>query len=289
LKSIQDFADGKIRQIGVYCPETALTEAKINTLQSVLADMEVEHAPLVAIFAASITTVTNLSTLPDLSTLSAKYVTVDIGQDGGAEGNNLFVLSKKSISTIGAALGAVSKTDVGSSIANPETMPLVDGEELDTAAFANGTPYKSVSSGLLTTLNNYKYLFLRKYVGLVGTYFIRDNTCIAETSDYSRIRLSRTLQKATRLIYTAMAPKLFKKLFVNPDGTLAQETIDEFTTSCETAIDPMVKGQEISNRKIIIDASQDVLGTNELVITAEIQPTGSAERIKIKIGFVKSI
>lgn len=288
VKTIQDFSNGTIRQIGIYTPEVALTDARVTAIQTILTTTETAHAPLVAIYAADISAVTDLGTLSNKALLTAKYVTVDIGQDGGNDGNDLWLITEKSITTIGALLGSVSSAGVGQSVASPELFPLVTGEELDVAAFANGTLYRSVSDNLLTQLDNYKYVFLRKYNGVNGTFYVRDSTCIANTSDYSRIRLSRTIQKMCRLIYTAVVPKLFKKLLVNTDGTLGQDTIDEFITLSEGSLDVMINDQDISQRRILINASQDVLGTNELVITAEAIPVGSAEAIKVNIGFVKA-
>ena len=101
-------------------------------------------------FAANLVSVTDLTTLVDLRGLFDENVSVCIGQDGNAKGNELFVSEGVSITDLGAKLGAVSSAAVHESISYVDEFPMVtDGFEFSELAFANGNKYKDLSNNLI--------------------------------------------------------------------------------------------------------------------------------------------
>jgi hypothetical protein len=287
ITTLQNAAQGKIRQVGVF--ETInFATANLTKIQTVLDVNTGNNKPLEAIYQANFSNVADLSTLTDLASLTNPNVSVTIGQDGAADGAFLYKSTAKSVGCMGLLLGAVSSAVVSESVAWPAKFQMASGE-MDTLAFANGALYNNQSDNLISNIDSKRYVFLRKFVGLGGSYFNNDYTANLATSDYTRIRLNRTIHKAARNVRGAMLPNLSSPLKFNSDGTLSVLTINYFKNVCNTALGFMVSASEISQYNTIIDASQNVLSTNELNITIQIIPIGAAETISINLGFVLSI
>jgi hypothetical protein len=97
------------------------------------------------------------------------------------------------------------------------------------------------------------------------------------------------MQKAVRQLKSALLPYLNSPIQLNADGTLTQDVISQFKAVCERALDQMRSAQEISQRQINIDGSQNILSTNTLTIGVKIIPVGSAEFIDVNIGFTTTL
>lgn len=287
---MQNFADGKIRQIGVFVESQAFTVGDVQVLHDeIVANCDANKKPLSAIYAGDYAAVTDWSTLTNLNTYDANKVSVVIAQDGAALGNTLFKASGVSSPALGAALGAVSFASVSDDIAWVAKFNVSNGRECDTPALGNGDLIKNLSVNLLTLINNYRYIFLRKFVDLAGTYWNDDHTAITQSSDYAYISGNRTIDKAIRGVYTSVLPALNSPLQLNSDGTLADTTIAYFTSLAQVNLFEMLRNREISAQGVTIDPTQNVLSTNTLEIAISIVPIGVARNIVVKIGFTTSI
>lgn len=189
---------------------------------------------------------------------------------------------------MGTMLGAVALAKVNESIAWIAKFN-VAAAEYDVLAFANGNLYTSISDGNLVNLENFGYNYLKKFVGLTGSYFTKPNTCIAATSDYTYIYNNRVIDKAIRGLRTFLLPSLASPLTVNADGTLSETTIGYFNSLCDRALEVMQRDNELSAFLVTIDPSQDVLTDNELTIAVKLVPVGVADTITVNIGFALSI
>jgi hypothetical protein len=287
IKTIQDYAEGQIRQMMVYQTGTVFAGAQVTAIQAICDTLYSEDKPLVVIYNPDITSFTTIAALTiNLNTLDAEMVSVNIGMDLTGEGNFNYQTVGGAINSGGTELGALSRALVSENIAWVGQFNLASGDEFDKVQFANGVAYLSTSSSALNTLNTYKYNFVKKFgADYPGSYFNLDLTSTASTSDFARIRNNRTMQKATRQIRTAMLPYLNSPIEINEDGTLTQDVIEQFKAVCERALDQMRSAGEISQRQVSIDGSQDILSTNTLEITVKIIPIGSAETISVNIGF----
>jgi Protein of unknown function (DUF2586) len=296
LLTLQNFANNKIRQVGIYLANTGshTTAANIATacdaVQTQCTVLTNLHAPLSVVIATDISTISDLTTLVDLGTHTDRQVSVTIGQDGANLGYKLYKGQGYSITNVGAILGAVSLSAVNEDIGWVAKFNLTDGVELSVPAYANGNKVNVLADvALMTQLNLYKYILLRYWTGVAGTYVI-DNPCaIASSSDYAYINDNRTIDKAARLLYAGYLPALNSNILLNADGTLSDTAVAYFTSLGNTALDPMVRDTEISNRAITIDPAQNVLSTSTLYVTAQVQPTGVARFITVKLGYVLSI
>ena len=287
---MQNFADGKIRQIGVFVDSQAFTVGDVQILHDeIVNNCDANHKPLSAIYAGDYDAVTDWSTLTNLNTYDANKVSVVISQDGAALGNKLWKASGVSCPTLGAALGAVSFASVSDDIAWVAKFNVSNGRECDTPALGNGDLIKNLSVNLLSLINNYRYIFLRKFVDLAGSYWNDDHTAITQSSDYAYISSNRTIDKAIRGVYSSVLPALNSPLQLNSDGTLTDTTIAYFTSLAQVNLFEMLRNREISAQSVTIDPTQNVLSTNTLEIAISIVPIGVARNIVVKIGFTTSI
>lgn len=295
VQTLQNFALGKIRQFGVYGDFATYSSSHIQALQSIASTVGTNHKPCSILYGGDISGTTNLSSLTNLSGLNSEKVSLVIGQDGEALGARLFRIYGKSITTLGALLGAVAASKVSENIAWTGKFNISDGTELETPAFANGTLYKSISSGLETQLFNYRYIFIKNFVGFEGTYFNDSFTCTAATSDYGFIENNRTIDKMIRNIRIKLLPDLNSPLELNSNGTLADSTIEHFRGLCAQVIEQMQRDTELSGQDanaedfVFIDPNQNVLSTSTLEITVSGIPFGVARNIIVTVGYTTKI
>jgi hypothetical protein len=304
ISEMQAFANGEIRQVGVFNQKSTFASSDVTGIQTVCDTLAGLNTPLSVILAPDMTGLT-LSSQPNLTTLDSENVSVLISGDGLTTSTTGFGAARKvfykkafTVAALGATLGAVSKAKVHESIAWIGAFNISDGDSLDTVEFLPSTGFSSASASLKTQLDNYGYLFLQKETDLTGTYFNNDKTATAATSDYARIRNQRTIDKAVRGVRAKLLPLVSSPLYVNADGTLTEDTIAVFENEANkivggvfnssNATGEMVIAGEISAGQTLIDPAQDVLGTGEVVVTIEIIPVGAAEAITANIGFVAS-
>ena len=289
ISSIQTFANGQIRQIGVYKDGAAFATGDITAINNVCATNVAAHKELVAFYGADLSGTPALSSLVDISGLNAPYVSAVIGQDGAAQGALLYLTYGKSITVLGAALGATAFAAVNENIAWVSKFNISNGTECDTVAFANGVLYSATSDSQLNTLNNQRYIFLRKFVGQTGSFFNDNHTATLTSSSYAYVSDNRTIQKATRGIYTNVTPAIASPIQLDADGTLSDTSTAYFTGLAEAALIQMVRDGELSGQKVVVSPTQNVLATNTLYISASLVPYGTARNIVVNIGFNVSV
>ena len=81
VQNIQDFANGELRQLGIYLSHEVFASSQLTVTQGVLNTLETENKPLNVVFHSDLSSAT-LSALADISTLSNKRVSVLIGEEG---------------------------------------------------------------------------------------------------------------------------------------------------------------------------------------------------------------
>lgn len=295
LLAMQGLANGKIRQVGVWLGNTTRTTAAnlasvTDSIQIQANALEVLHQPLSVIVGAAINGISDLTTLIDLSTKSNRSVSVTLGQDGANAGFLLWKALGLSVTNVGAVLGAISLSPVNHDIAWVQKYNLTNGLELSVPAYANGTIVNMITdNNLLVQLQNFRYIFLRYFTGVSGT-FVNDNPCaISPSSDYAYINDNRVIDKVDRAVYAGYLPFLNGSIVLKADGTLTDTSVAYLTSLGNVALDQMVRDEEISFRKIIVDPTQNVLSTNKFIVAVQILPTGVARNIQINTQFVKSI
>lgn len=223
--------------------------------------------------------------------LEGKGFTVDAPSLEGSDAENVSVViamdvekarTYKNTAAVGLALGAISKAKVSENIAWIEKFNLT-GEGFSKAGFVGGEEIKTL--GTLGDLNEKRFIFARTHTGLPGVYFNDSATCTTGTSDFAYVENNRTINKATRLLRTALLPKLASPVLVDIDGKLPQSVSKSFEGLCRSALEGMVANQEVSAFDVYVDPKQNILATSELKVKAEITPIGTARKIMVDLGF----
>lgn len=292
---MQNFAAGEIRQLGVFNQKSALATSNVTQLQAQAEILNSVNRPLSILLHSDMTGLTPAG-LSNLTTLNSKNVSVVISGDGATTARAVFNKMAFTVSCLGAALGAESLASVHENIGWVQKFNMSDGTNLDKVKFLPSTLFDSLAESTKTQLGNYAYLFLLKYTDLAGSYFNTDKTATSAASDYARIRNVRTVDKAIRGVRAKLLPLLNSPLYVNPNGTLSEATIANFANEANkiiggvynsaTAEGQMIIDGELSAGRTIIDPLQNVLATSKVVVTLELIPVGSAEKITVNIGLV---
>lgn len=287
MKTVQNYAEGAIRQMAIWNGDTAPTADNIVKLESVADSLDTENAPLSTLYAPL---VSNYKNLPSNLATNNPRVSVVIAQAGSGTGAELYKSkdnkTKATVSAIGVALGTLSKAAVHQCIAWVKNFP----SGISMPALGDGTLVRTIDKGELEKLDTNRYLFLNNVVGVAGSYWNDSHTMDSPTSDYAAIESVRTMDKAVRGIRTYLTPELGGNVYIDPDtGKLQSYTVSHLETTANIPLEEMEKAGELSGYKAEIDAEQDVLSTSTIEVTVKNVPVGVVRKFKVKIGFVKSL
>ncbi len=272
-------AEGKIKQLAIaFNPTNPIGNGEVQTaigqLQS-FADWAAQtQKPLVVLVEGR-----NVDTKQDLHTKNAPSVSVVVGQ-------NLAIANSFSseYAAVGTVLGVVSKARVNESIGWVEKFNLT-GDNLEVPGLF-GQGLNTHSSGSLSQFDDKGYLFFKTYPGYAGIYMNDSYTATVLTDDFAYIESNRTINKAIRLVRSALLPKLASPVQVDvKTGRLSPEVIKQFEMTGKRALEVMLSEDEISGMDIFVDPLQDIIGTSELKIQFSLIPTGTARKISVTIGF----
>lgn len=287
LKTVQNYAEGAIRQMAIWNGDTAPTADNIVKLEAVADSLDTENAPLSTLYAPL---VSNYKNLPNNLATNNPRVSVVIAQAGSGTGAELYKSkdnkTKATVSAIGVALGTLSKAAVHQCIAWVKNFP----SGISMPALGDGTLVRTIDKGELEKLDTNRYLFLNNVVGVAGSYWNDSHTMDSPTSDYAAIESVRTMDKAVRGIRTYLTPELGGNVYIDPDtGKLQSYTVSHLETTANIPLEEMEKAGELSGYKAEIDAEQDVLSTSTIEVTIKNVPVGVVRKFKVKIGFAKSL
>lgn len=287
LKTVQNYAEGAIRQMAIWNGDTAPTADNIVKLEAVADSLDTENAPLSTLYAPL---VSNYKNLPSNLATNNPRVSVVVAQAGSGTGAELYKSkdnkAKATVSAIGVALGTLSKAAVHQCIAWVKNFP----SGISMPALGDGTLVRTIDKGELEKLDTNRYLFLNNVVGVAGSYWNDSHTMDSPTSDYAAIESVRTMDKAVRGIRTYLTPELGGNVYIDPDtGKLQSYTVSHLETTANIPLEEMEKAGELSGYKAEIDAEQDVLSTSTIEVTIKNVPVGVVRKFKVKIGFVKSL
>jgi hypothetical protein len=138
----------------------------------------------------------------------------------------------------------------------------------------------------LGVMHDKGYNVPRKFPNKVGYYWSGDHTCAADTDDYHFISRGRVIDKAQVLAYVTFVEELDDEITVNADGTLSQGLIKTLEAKIEGQINgSMTAGGEISAVKCFISPTQNVLSTNQTMVSLTITPVGYNGNIVVNLGF----
>lgn len=291
LAIVQNYADGAIRQFGIWDGLTELTKENVTLLQSQADALDLNNAPVSVGYAPSLKG--GYQALPTDIAGDAPRVSVIIAQPGGTNDTGALLFAeatnkttKNAVSCIGVWLGHVSAAAVHESISWVKKFP----SGISLPAFSDGTLVRSVDKAWLEKLDTARYLFLTPIVGVSGSYWNDSHNMDAAISDYNAIELVRTMDKACRGIRTYLTPELGGNVYIDANtGKLQSYTVAYLETVANKALEDMEKAGELSGYEAKIDPEQDVLSTSTVEVVIKNVPVGVIRKMKVKIGYVKSL
>ena len=289
VKTMQNYAGGKLRQLGVWAGDKALEQGDdLTTLQGVADNLEANARELVILYAPKVATVSGLS--DKLAGGNKCRVSVVIGQAGSGTGDELYRdkanAAKASVSGLGVVLGLVSRAKVHQSIAWVKEFPT----GVSVPAFGDGTKLNALDPAVVQKLDAGRYLFFVTQEGQSGSYMNDSHNMDSAISDYAAIESVRTMDKAVRGIRTYLIPELGGNVYVDPEsGKLASYTVKHLETVAGHALEDMERAGELSGYKVEIDPDQDVAGSGTVEIVIKNVASPVMRHIKVKIGFAKSV
>lgn len=291
LATVQNYADGAIRQFGIWDGLTELTKENVTLLQSQADAVDLNNAPVSVGYAPSLKG--GYQALPTDIAGAAPRVSVIIAQPGGTNDTGALLFAeatnkttKNAVSCIGVWLGHVSAAAVHESISWVKKFP----SGISLPAFSDGTLVRSVDKAWLEKLGTARYLFLTPIVGVSGSYWNDSHNMDAAISDYNAIELVRTMDKACRGIRTYLTPELGGNVYIDANtGKLQSYTVAYLETVANNALEDMEKAGELSGYEAKIDPEQDVLSTSTVEVVIKNVPVGVIRKMKVKIGYVKSL
>lgn len=288
IKAMQNFASGKLRQIGVYCGDKVLASAEITALQGVATTLESQDMPLSILYVAK---VADVSVVVDMSGVGKRNVSILIGQDGEGLGATLFVdasntSAKSAVGVLGLVLGMVSLAGVHESIGWVQKFP----SGIDSPGFVDGKLLKNLDKATIEALDTKRFLFLVTYGGLTGSFMNDSHTMDLATSNYAFIESERTMDKAIRGVRTYLIPYLSSPIYIDGNsGKVRADSIAILKNVANKALEDMEKAGELSGFVVEIDPEQNVLSTSELEFVIKNVAVGVLRKIKVNIGFTTKI
>lgn len=235
----------------------------------------------------------------DVAGVEAEYykVSLCIGQDWDyAETQN--AVGKK-MADVGTMLGSIALLAVNHNIGEVENVNLLNTAKSKwlTAGLSNHKTILEMYTEL-EDLDTKGYVFAISYEGYAGKFWNNDHTCTpikmdedGNINEYS-ISLGRTHDKAVRILRVALLPKVKSTQPVNAStGLLPIGVVKSFENIGDTkCFDQMLKANEISYGKTIVDASSSLLlPPRELRVSFELVPTGQVDVIKGTINLKASV
>lgn len=289
IKTVQNFASGRIRQIAIWCGDKAFSADDVTAIQGVADALDIENAPLSVLYAPKVTAVGNMPA--DVAGANQCRVSVVIAQAGSGTGAELYAAevnktAKNTVSAIGVVLGLLSSAAVHQSIGWVKNFPT----GVNVPAFGDGTFYRDLDKALVEQLDGGRYLFFVTHVGQAGSYVNDSHTMDSAISDYAMIESVRTMDKAVRGVRTYLIPELGGNIYIDADtGKMQAYSVSHLETTANKALEDMEKAGELSGYKVEIDPEQDVLSTSEVEIVIRQVAVGVMRKIKVKIGFAKTV
>ena len=288
IKTVQNFADGRIRQIGVWCGDRGPSEDDLTAIQGQAATLEAQGAELSVVYAPKVANVKQIST--SLAGGGKCRVSVVIGQAGSGTGAELYKdkanAAKASVSGLGVVLGLISKAKVHQCIAWVKEFPT----GISLPAFGDGTLLRDMDKALVEQLDTARYLFFVTQQGQSGSYMNDSHTMDSAISDYASIESVRTMDKGARGVRAYLIPELGGNVYVDADtGKLASYTVAHLETVAGHALEDMEKAGELSGYKAEIDPDQDVAASSTVDIVLKKVAVPVMRHVRIKIGFAKTV
>ncbi|WP_027391783.1 DUF2586 family protein [Aquimarina latercula] len=218
-------------------------------------------------------------------TVKATKVSLVIGQDWQYAETR--VGNAQLFAEVGTALGTLSAASINQNMGENESFNLTNAPRKIwlVPGLSSHQKNKDVFNQL-QTLEDKGFIFGLSYTGLDGVRWNNDHTCTEIVRDSEgnvnehTIAFGRTLDKAKRLLRTALLPKVKSTHPVDPTtGKLPVGVIKNFEGIGNTELGRMVAAKEITAGVTIVDPNSDLIVEKTLKVDFRIVPYGSIGEI----------
>lgn len=291
IKKMVSYADGEIRQIGVYAPNKEYEVEDVKSLQAIATLEESYDTPISIIYFPKVTNTASITI--DGKGAGNKNVSVCIGQEAD-ENTYAYKLytdasnttAKRAVGIVGIFMGLMSKASVQECIAWVEKFPT----GISVAGTVDGKKMRDITRSVIDTWEEKRLLYLKTYTGYPGVFLSESHNMDLPTSDYNAIERTRTMDKACRGVRLYLLPYLGSNIDIDPEtGKIGQTTIAILTNEANSYLEDMEKAGEESGFKVYIDSDQNVLGTSQLEIVIKQVPKGVMRKLVLKMNFTDKI
>jgi hypothetical protein len=242
-----------------------------------------------------------ISAYPDARGYNAGNVAIVIGQDPIIRA---LKANYETYAAVGTALGAISVRGVHENIGSVDIeqkpsaykgnanyqLTDVARQRWMGALLQDGKVFSALSQTEIAALNEKGYIYVGNYNGYDGFYFSDSHTCIASSSDYSRIENNRVWDKGADLARKALLPRVKANLLKDPvTGFIREIEAKELEVLAENAIDQMTAAGEISGRSVYIDPKQDISNDTPLNIKGQLVFNNIIHEMSFDLGLTNKL
>lgn len=145
-------------------------------------------------------------------------------------------------------------------------------------------------------LNEARFITTRQHQGLPGYYITNPLMMAAVGGDYALLQRRRVWDRAYRVLRRTVLPFLSTDLLVNPasvSSPLVPGAIDEVDAATiedratDALTDALLRStpRHVTEVSVLVDRSNNLLSTEELIVTFDITPKAYAKTIRGRLGF----
>lgn len=290
LKTLQRYASGSLRQVGIWLGDKVADASLVMTLQGIADTLDIEGMPLSVLLAPKVTA--PVASLPtNLAGGGKLRVSILIAQDGEGVAKTLYTdtannAAKASVSALGTFLGILSRAAVHHSIGWVQKYPL----GLALPAFGDGTLLRALDKAVVETLDKARYIFAVTYPAIGDCYASDSHTLDEPTSDYNAIERVRTMDKAMRGMRKYLTPELGGNIDIDKEtGKMRDYTIKHLNGVASRILEEMDRSGELSGYIAYINPDQNVLASSSIEVVIRKVPTGVLRLLRVKDGFTPKL
>jgi hypothetical protein len=279
-KKLLDYAQGKIKVLGIMTDETAIdtpviedgfnvdTFDGLENLQGLCEAYTLLQQPLRGVIGVG--SYTGISgDLADLTGFSYNRVAALIGDTKNSE-----------CAALGLLMGSIAKHPVMRKVSRVK-----NGAVRTTTAYVGSVAVGDVGADV-DVIASKGFITWKQYSNVSGFYWSGDPMATVTTDDYAFMVRGRVIDKAHRLAYLTFVQEVDDEVLINTDGTLDAGYCKHLERIITNQINnTMTANAEISSVQTYVNPAQNVLSTNRVAIVLGVIPVGYATVINVTLGF----
>lgn len=280
IRKLLDSGQGRIRLVGLN--KIAPTEYAADTKNGIDKDAIDAAEKAQAVVADYADKVKPFRVLMAAPAFDAECDTLFKPRESSTNGVGFVLVSddaKTHAAAIGLVLGRAASLSVNQSLGRVRSGAIGSNIYL-----TDGTPYLE-ADGLADRLHDAGYIIPIAYPRKNGAYLNGDPMAAPVTDDYAQLRYGRVIDKVRIIVYDTFIEDVLDNVDSDSDGTLTSGQCVSYAGIVENAVMTQMS-DEIESFACSIDKDQNILSSERIEVSAEIQPKGVVSTFNITLGFV---